>query len=134
MTKGAPRYSKQDKFRDPRTGGRGNCMQYAVAGLLNLPPAQVPNFIEAVIEHKSPEAEMQDFFNQKGFYLVEIDFSEKLELDCLHLAVGPAPRGCHHMVVMEGDRLVWDPHPSDAGLTTIERVFVPVPFDVSQKL
>lgn len=105
-------------------GQIGNCMQAAVASLLELDLDDVPHF--AAIEHGWWEAFLE-FCAARGFAVVICDPAPSSEL--LGLAGGPSPRGVLHMVVARGDEVVHDPHPSRAGLEAIRETWYLVPFD-----
>ena len=49
------------------------------------------------------------------------------------LVCGESPRGVLHQVVYHGDKMVHDPHPSNAGITTVKDAFVLVPKDPSNQ-
>ena len=47
------------------------------------------------------------------------------------LVCGESPRGVLHEVVYLDGKMIHDPHPSNAGITTVKDVFVLVPKDPS---
>lgn len=103
----------QTKFvADPESDECGNCMQAAVASLLELPLDDVPHFA----------AEPDDqwwwtfvaFCRSHGYAVVQTE--EAIE-DVLGLMSGQSPRGdFQHLVVACGPDVVHDPHPSREGL------------------
>lgn len=102
-----------------QTAGSKNCMQCAVAYMLGLPPDDVPDFEKAGSDAwESFEA----FFAERGFTTEMLP--PNLELLGDYLASGETARGTSHMVVMRGGNLLHDPHPSNAGLTAIQVVWV----------
>ena len=104
-------------------GVSGNCMQAAVASLMEMPLEQVPHFAHS----GSPEVcwdLFEDWFNEQGY---TVRFSGIVDKNCNYLAAGPTVRGTQHMVVMHGDKVIHDPHPSRAGLLDIAHTFVLVP-------
>ena len=46
----------------------------------------------------------------------------------VYLASGPSPRGIRHVVIMENDAVLWDPHPSRAGLESVEYLTLLIPW------
>lgn len=99
--------------------GSKNCMQSAVAYMLGLPIEAVPDF-----EKAGPHAWdlFEQFFDERGFS-AEM-FPPTVEIAGDYLASGSTGRGTSHMVVMRGGKLLHDPHPSNAGLTSLQVVWV----------
>lgn len=99
--------------------GSKNCMQCAAAYMLGVPLADVPDFEKAGADAwESFEA----FFSERGF-TAEL-FPPSAEIVGDYLASGDTERGTSHMVVMRGGELLHDPHPSNAGLTSIQAVWL----------
>lgn len=111
----------------------GNCWQTAVACLLDIDPASLPDQVEI-------ETAKVSYWNALNSYLIEhhrLFYSELhayqvtgLSIrpdwyDGHHMLIGPTVRtpenGRNHVVVARFGECVWDPHPSRAGLTEIER-------------
>lgn len=90
--------------------GFGNCLQAAVASIIEFPLNTVPNFI---LFEKWYDR-MVEFLNEKGF-----DVSGEPTNNEYALAFGDSPRGTKHAVVMMGDDIVHDPHPSKGGVTGV---------------
>lgn len=99
--------------------GSKNCMQCAAAYMLGLPLAEVPDFVQAGSE--AWEAFYQ-FFEARGF-TAEM-FPPNVQIEGDYIASGQTERGTSHMVVMRGGELLHDPHPSNAGLTAIQVVWL----------
>ena len=99
--------------------GSKNCMQCAVAYMMGMPMTEVPDF-----EKSGPTAyeRFEAFFVGLGF-TVEM-LPPTLEIDGDYLASGITDRGTFHMVVMRGGTVLHDPHPSNAGLTEIQVVWI----------
>lgn len=95
------------------SGLPGNCLQAAVASLVGHDLEAVPHF-----------ALYPDWFDRLVQYGRPLGYS--LELRSPHsgsaplfgLLFGPSPRGVTHAVAVEGD-VIWDPHPSRDGLTSV---------------
>lgn len=104
---------------DSPDGPLGNCLQAAVASFLELDLDEVPHFVL----HKDWARHLRLFAERRGY-----------DLDCASaisprtgVAVGPTVRGTHHAVVVENEVMVWDPHPSRAGLLHTDFVFTLTP-------
>ena len=99
--------------------GSKNCMQCAAAYMLGLPLAEVPDF-----EQAGPQAweSFYEFFEGHGF-TAEM-FPPSVEIEGDYLASGDTERGTSHMVVMRGGKLLHDPHPSNAGLKSVQVVWL----------
>ncbi|MFJ6215018.1 hypothetical protein ACIQGZ_17030 [Streptomyces sp. NPDC092296] len=104
---------------DPR-GRTGNCLQAAIAPLLDLPLDDVPHFAEREdwLDH------LYSWSAQQGY---AVDHRLSGDGVALGIAYGPSPRGVKHAVVIRGGAVAWDPHPSRAGLTEIHGVFAFIP-------
>lgn len=99
--------------------GSKNCMQCAAAYMLGIPLSDVPDFEKAGSD--AWEA-FYGFFADRGFS-AEM-FPPTVEIDGDYLASGQTKRGTSHMVVMRGGKLLHDPHPSNAGLSSVDVVWV----------
>jgi hypothetical protein len=94
------------------SGQPGNCLQAAVASLLDLELDAVPHFIL----HEDWLERMVEFAAQHGYRVI---YRPPTAPVAFGLAIGPSPRGVGHAVVCIDGEIVWDPHPSRAGLTAI---------------
>ena len=121
------RWITQDKYYEPEKGLYGNCQQAALASLLGLPLEDVPNFMEAEGGFWSS---FWKFVLGRGYAIIEL--SGPRHFNCHHLAYGPSPRGCGHAVVYRSGQLVWDPHPSRAGILEVETCCLIVPQDLAE--
>lgn len=106
----------QTKFKDAERGIRGNCLQAAVASVLDLPLDEVPHFIE----HDDWERVFSDFLHARG-----LDYECRYVLrdeppDGYAIGYGTSPRGIKHAVVTYGWRMVHDPHPDGTGLSSLD--------------
>ena len=98
--------------------GSKNCMQCAVAYMLGLPVEAIPDFEREHSPQRTAWERMEEFFESHG-YTVEM-FPPNVEITGDYLASGTTSRGTSHMVVMRGGELLHDPHPSNAGLQSIQ--------------
>lgn len=136
---------KQDKLKNwgvPDKENHGNCWQYAIAALLQLPASEVPDFLgEAMEKCSDTDGLTQKWLHERGFFMLAMRGCD-FWLSYFHgtqkpvipwLACGPTPRsmkaGQHHVVVMVGDEMVYDPHPDNTGLTAITNSYLifPIP-------
>lgn len=109
----------------------GNCMQTAVASLLDLPLEEVPHFV-ALPENQWWSAFL-DWVGKRGLRLemyaprfpTLAEYAggtlitgplSMVPKDKIVLALGMAERGFEHVVLYQDGKLVHDPHPSEAGL------------------
>jgi Lar family restriction alleviation protein len=100
----------QDQSILMESHGHGNCLQAAVASIIGFPLDTVPNF---VLFEKWFER-MEEFLTCKGFAICD-----EPDDDEIVLAFGNSPRGFKHAVVMRGDELLHDPHPSRGGVSGV---------------
>lgn len=104
------------------SGRLGNCLQAAVASLLNLPLASVPHFIE----HDEWLERLVAFGAAWGYRV------RHRSPDCgvpSGIGIGPSPRGVSHSLVWVGGEVVWDPHPSRDGLVQLSYLWAFEPAD-----
>jgi len=95
--------------------GTGNCLQAAVASLLELPLSRVPHFIL----HDDWEIRFMDFMEANGKPVTLRGYEGAVS----GIAIGKTVRSTYHAVVMEDGETVWDPHPSRAGLQVVAHVY-----------
>lgn len=93
---------------DPE-GRIGNCLQAAVASLLDLDIADVPHFAE----YDDWWERMVAWAKTQGWIVV---YRQPNVPVAMGVAYGPSERGVSHAVVVRDGETVWDPHPSRAGL------------------
>lgn len=114
----------------------GECVQASYAALLDLPLSSVPRFDPEALNGDDRREREQEWLASIGFYLIEISTSPNEELpkavlDCVppmeHLISGLSPRGYGHRCVGFGGKVLWDPHPSRAGLVKVYSVGFLVP-------
>lgn len=93
---------------DPQ-GRIGNCLQAAVASLLDLHLDDVPHFAE----HDDWMQRMVAWAKARGWTVYDRQPNVSVAMG---VAYGPSERGVTHAVVVRNGEPVWDPHPSRAGL------------------
>lgn len=114
----------QEFIHAPEKKQYGDCQRAVIASLLNLPISAVPHFLQeangdAVIYWET----LQAFVRSYGFVYLTMParagqafFGDEGEV--FHEIAGPSPRGngVSHAVVGCNGQIVFDPHPSRAGL------------------
>lgn len=96
---------------DP-SGRPGNCLQAAVASLLELPLDEVPHFVE----YDDWLERLAEFCTAHGYQPI----MRPPDTDVAYgMAWGPSERGVRHAVVWADGAMAWDPHPSRAGLERV---------------
>ena len=116
----------------------GECVRASYATILGVPYELVPKFDPGTAKQLGREqADMErEWLASIGLDLVEIsthhDYSLPQDvLDAVpevpHLMSGLSPRGFGHRCVGIGGRLVFDPHPSRAGLVSVYSIGILVP-------
>lgn len=100
----------QSILHDDPDGRPGNCLQAAVASLLELPLQSVPHF---VAQGSDWLERMAAFCNAHGYQLQ----TQPIDKHCAYgMAWGPSERGVRHAVCWAAGRMSHDPHPSRTGL------------------
>lgn len=138
----AGRWNRPGQLQLKEDGKIGDCWRCCIAAILQVDPAAVPHFVE-IHSHRAPHATAK-WLRDHGYWLVEVQNAKSPEWDCPDeqgipvIACGPSPRSTnmtqHHAVVMLNGSMVYDPHPSKAGLTAIVREYLVVPQLSYQKL
>ena len=133
---------KQTHFAD-WTGAKpkaaGDCWRCCIAAVLGIPASDVPHFLKDDIDSRGTDGwrdcddRTQQWLNERGFVLARVT-GGYLGFDYLKnhvvpvIKCGPTPRSQkmhqHHAVVYLGDSMVYDPHPSSAGLTAVTDQFL----------
>lgn len=115
----------QEFTHQPEIGQHGDCQRAVIASLLDLPISDVPHFLQLCDGDPSDYWDrLQEFCRGHGYaYLTmparcgALFFGEVG--DIYHEISGPSPRGngVGHAVVGCNGQIVFDPHPSRAGLS-----------------
>jgi hypothetical protein len=120
----------QTKFRG--TDRYGNCFAAAVASILDIPLAAVPQW-EGMFGDGNPTIWLSSFHNfLAGYGLRREVYQQDPLIDNYYLAIGPSPRSTpetpfDHCVIYRAGRFVHDPYPGGIGIErpTEFMVFVP---------
>jgi hypothetical protein len=101
----------------------GDCMRACIASLMDMPICLVPHFLrDAGGDAPDFWNRIYDFVEEHGwdFYPSQPAYLSRhaTQMDGYHIIGGPSPRGNDllHAVVGRHGKIVFDPHPSRAGL------------------
>lgn len=105
-------------------GRMGNCLQAAIASILDLDLDQVPHFAEQDIKGGVYWWNALCDWAEKMGYQV-LDTPNKRSVSGYTLACGKSPRGYfNHIVVAYDGETVWDPYPGGTGVERIIEHYV----------
>lgn len=130
----AGRWDRPGQMKLKENGEIGDCWRCCIAAILRVDPQDVPHFVEA--SRDDPMRNTARWLRERGFLLIDAKNIRTPEWDCPEaeevpvIACGPTMRskamGEHHAVILVQGELVYDPHPSRAGLTAICREYAVV--------
>jgi hypothetical protein len=113
-------------------GDRGNCLSACVASLLEIPIECVPNFTSE--PHEPPGMQpirLNEWLSDLGLRAVYCMTStmhhDHATPDGFYIITGFSPRGRPHVVIGHGKQIAHDPHPSRAGLVSIDGLILICP-------
>lgn len=102
-----------------------DCLRCAIATLFDLPLCEVPHFILQGDEWWRFFELWCQRLGVLPFYIEnEMDDGSRWHPPGRHITVGRSPRDLHHAVVFDGEELLYDPHPSGAGLVEQRGVYL----------
>jgi hypothetical protein len=106
----------------------GNCLPACVASILEIDVAEVPSFC---LDASRWFDHMREWLAPRGLLPLMLRCEPEPEHfgDAWLIVSGPADRGHDHSTVWRNGALVHDPHPSRAGLLSINDVIVFVAID-----
>src|SRR6266581_6866987 len=117
---------EQTILHDPEKGVVGNCFAACLASLLEIPLDDVPHFFGASTD--SWRKDLNLWLARRGLSFIDVwcpnptNFqwyvTEQLSQVGYYVLSGPSPRykSVEHAVIAKGGKIVFDPHPSKAGL------------------
>ena len=105
--------------------GVGNCLQACIASIFELPLSEVPNFIEYERGNSENLQAMIEWLKPMGFKPLTLWFADWNDLNNwkppgYHMIYGYSERGIKHAVVGYQGEMVFDPHPDNTGLSTVD--------------
>ena len=127
----------------------GNCFQCCIAAMLQIPAEEVPHFaLQAQQNNRSASTIAAKWLAERGYWFVTVDgsahwgglssaaylyrYADDNVPDMPMICGGPTVRSktwrFTHVVIMAGEKLLYDPHPSEAGLLAITHTYLIVPF------
>lgn len=112
----------------------GNCFSACIASILELPITAIPNFATLPDEQDAWDDAIREYLAPFGLWILTLsskamDGGKWAPLG-YHIISGKSPRGgCLHSVVGFCGKIVHDPHPSRAGLASVETFSVFVALD-----
>jgi hypothetical protein len=122
---------QQTILYDPANPQRlGNCLQAAVASMLDLPLDEVPHFAQIDYDTDGDTnwaSYLATWLRERGWRL-DAHAPEPGEV---YLGVGPSPRGVHHIAIFRDGELLHDPHPDGTGLLEISTTWALRPCEPS---
>lgn len=127
------KFHKQTIFTG--SGRPGNCVQAAVASILDLELDEVPHFLEVADYPEEWELAFEDWLEERNIYSAR--YGGEWIFPTLYLASGPTKRNgpnVWHMVVMQNGKVIHDPHPDNTGLSQVKQLRLLVPYDPSKAL
>lgn len=123
---------------DPAREEAGDCLRATVASIFELPIEEVPHFCDTGLERPGNKSVW-------SWALIGWCFTAGVVIDARQVTdgeriaysgipgycilSGPGPRGWRHSVVGYQGRMVHDPHPSRAGLVSIDEIEILVPIN-----
>lgn len=114
----------QEVLHCPDKGQFGDCQRAVIASLLDLPISTVPHFLQSANGNADDYWRLlQDFCRGYGYAYLTVPATSGASFfgddgAVYHEISGPSPRGggVTHAVVGRNGEIVFDPHPSRAGL------------------
>jgi hypothetical protein len=105
-------------------GDHGNCLSACVASLLEIPIECVPNFTRERDPETPQPVKLNTWLSSIGlealYCMTDIMHSEHAVPDGYYIMTGWSPRGRPHVVIAMGKSIVHDPHPTRAGLVSVD--------------
>ena len=119
---------KQTILHDPDNGQYGNCFQACIASLLEMPITQVPHFYEHGENGSEALSKLNTWLalHGMGFFDISGNIGDifKNNANTYHIISDYSPRNNFHTVIGLNGEMVFDPHPSNDGITkTVYRVY-----------
>ena len=108
----------------------GLCFGACIATLLGVELRDVP--VPPPTDNEDPTPywnALRKWLRGRGYALVRIDGKPASHGGAPIIVGGPSPRGtaAGHSVIMNGYRMLHDPHPDNTGITAIEECYLLVP-------
>lgn len=115
---------KQTKLYSKDGGHNGNCFAAVLASMLDLPLWMVPPFEEGFGRSEWYEDRANEWLSRVfALKMVKLEGHPVEVLPKFYVASGKSARGVSHAVIYSNGELAHDPHPSDSGIESVERVW-----------
>jgi hypothetical protein len=119
---------RQTIFVADHPKGRGNCRSAVMASILEMPIDDVIDTTSDAVRDNGFWQPIYDWLAGRGFKIVSVPPGDDRLKGAYSIGCGPSPRGSFwHAVVCKNGVMVFDPHPSDDGIISIERHDMIVP-------
>lgn len=109
-----------DQSKTLDAGQRGNCLAASLASIFEIELTQVPEFEE--LPPGQWKTHLADWVASKGQMIVKRPPGD-YNPDQYYIAVGLSKRGVRHATVALDGAVVHCPHPSRAGIESVEYIF-----------
>lgn len=129
-------------WNDKNSKSAGDCWRCCIAAVVGLDASAVPHFLQMELDSRGNDFTncdqlTQEWLNARGLAIARIhsyvNFDYMNHQQPAVIKCGPTPRSKtmhqHHAVVYVGDKLVYDPHPDNSGLTAVVDQFLIMPID-----
>lgn len=120
---------RQTVFVADHPKGWGNCQSAALASVFDLPLDQVPDTASEEVRADHFWPPIYRWLADRGLKQISVPPGDERLKGVYSIGVGQSPRGAFkHAVVCKNGVMVFDPHPSDDGVTSFEYhdIFVPM--------
>lgn len=127
-----------NKVMQTRTDEKGNCFSACLATMLGLQIEDVPNFFD--LSDGDDDlwwASVREWLKPRNLGLLTINANQELlyKFPGAYLIVaGKSIRDRYHAVIYKNGEMVHDPHPSNAGLETIEYIDLLYPLNLQKEV
>lgn len=112
---------RQTIFVASHPKGRGNCLSAVLASILEMSIDEVIDTTSDAVRDNGFWKSIHDWLAERGLKIINRPVGHPDLQGNYSIGVGPSPRGpFHHAVVCKSGVMVFDPHPSDDGVTEIE--------------
>jgi hypothetical protein len=120
---------RQTIFVADHPKGWGNCMSACLASILDLPISQVIDTCSEEVRSAGFWKPIYDWLRAQGLQMVTTGPNDPMLRGNYSIGIGWSPRGnFKHSVICKDGVMVFDPHPSDAGVLQItsHEIIVPI--------
>jgi hypothetical protein len=126
-----------DWNRPKQSPGSSDCLRHCIAAVLQIPVEDVPDFVGICRDTRDTYIQLQAWLNIRGYYFIHAKpriFQFWLNKNTAYPTIvggPPVPNSkdsdeCHACVVVD-EKIVYDPGPSERGLTSINMEIMLIP-------